>query len=175
MPYDTYLKQVEQEMQIGQLQQALVDQEELLNLMQSLKAQLVRQEEAHKAEKVDAAEQKRYNGWANYPTWNVLLHINNDGSSEFWMERALELVKENTSSEYSTLKEVVVYALQAELKESHETMAEEAGLSGCLSDIMGLALQQVDWYEIAESLYDDADEEYAFKDDMDEEEEADVL
>lgn len=38
---------------------------------------------------------KEYNGWQNYETWNVALWLDNEqGSYNYWRERAEEIVKD---------------------------------------------------------------------------------
>jgi len=96
------------------------------------------------------SEDTKYNGWLNYQTWNVALWIDNDqGSQEFWIERAEALVEEHG-------KEDAVYPLSQELEaEFDENMPE--GVSGTYADLLGHALGMVDWYEIAQHYVDDVE------------------
>jgi len=85
-----------------------------------------------------------YNGWTNYETWAVKLWMDNDrGSYEYWQERA----RANTDGEYN---------LSQELKSEHEDAMPE--VPGVFADLLSAALSEVNWYEIAESLLEDAKE-----------------
>lgn len=91
---------------------------------------------------------KTYNGWTNYETWNVALWIDNDqGSQEYWIERATELVKENG-------KEDSVSDLADEIQGQHEDNCPE--VMGCYADLLNAALAAVDWRELAEHYMDEA-------------------
>lgn len=113
------------------------------------------------------SEDRKYNGWANYETWNVALWMGNEqGSSEYWCERAEDCVKrakggdgnpyaDNTRDRASML-------LADELKDWHEEvmhdMLDEAKQSASMwSDLLGAALSEVDWREIADHHVDDVE------------------
>ena len=89
---------------------------------------------------------KEYNGWTNYETWLVKLWIDNEqGSQEYWQERAEDNVKRDEDGD--------IRALAEELKDQHEEMLPK--LEGFAADLMNAALSEVDWHEIAGSLIDD--------------------
>ena len=95
-----------------------------------------------------------YNGWTNYETWNVKLWLDNDeGSYLYWRERAEERYAEGKEAEDM---DHATYELSNELQASHEENAPE--VSGTYADLLGAALSEVNWYEIAESLMEDAKE-----------------
>ena len=110
-------------------------------------------------------EEKGYNGWANYETWCVKLWMdNNQGAQSYWAEAASDAGKHNASQ------------LADRLRGEHEESIDEAidsgshadqwkgrfDLPGFARDLLNAALGEVDWYEIAESLLGDIeDEEYA--------------
>ena len=92
-----------------------------------------------------------YNGWSNYETWNVKLWMDNDeGSYRYWQEQTLE-VWEQTDHD----KDETVRKLADMIESEHQEAMPE--LSGTFSDLLGAALSEVDWHEIAESLMSDAE------------------
>ena len=78
--------------------------------------------------------EKGYNGWTNYQTWAANLWL----TSEEWVERA---------------KEVDLYDLAAEIKEAVTEDAmyilTEANL---ISDLLGHAIDSINYYELAEGF-----------------------
>ena len=96
-----------------------------------------------------------YNGWTNYETWLVKLWIDNDqGDQEYWLERATEAHEKHSQGDMSP-----VFRLSDELKSSFEDQAcDLAGVTGFWVDLVGAALSNVDWREIAQSMLDDAEE-----------------
>ena len=89
---------------------------------------------------------KEYNGWSNYYTWNYKLQIDNDqGSYDYWQERAAEL-------SIRDLEE----ALKEELQEAAASHLPDAS---CLTDILGYAIQSINFKEIAEHMKEDLEGE----------------
>lgn len=110
----------------------------------------------------------QYNGWTNYETWAVKLWIDNEeGSQNYWLDEAAR------ARRHTTGKRDAVYQLSQQLKDEHNEAAPE--VSGVFADLMNAALGSVDWYEIAESLLEDAEEIDPENDanDVDEEDELD--
>lgn len=99
---------------------------------------------------------KEYNGWTNYETWLLKLwQDNSEGDQEYWREQAEECAKVDG-------REDGIQSLADIMKEHYEQAAEElAGVTGFWSDLMGAALSEVNWREIAESLIDDTERETA--------------
>jgi len=88
---------------------------------------------------------KTYNGWANYETWCVNLWIDNDqGTQEMWAESTARIW------EQSERKEEAVSALASMLKEELSVVPDE--VTGMMADLLGAALGEVDWHEIAEHM-----------------------
>lgn len=87
-------------------------------------------------------EAKEHNGWTNYPTRAVHLWISNDqGTWEHWIDRARCSTGE-------------VHALENALRDEHAD--GQPDMNSVYADLMGWALQFVNWREIAESLVEAA-------------------
>jgi hypothetical protein len=85
-----------------------------------------------------------YNGWTNYETWAVKLWIDNDqGSQDYWLSEA---------------KVLPPYELGQALEEMHSDQGLEGLGNTVFADLMGHALNRVDWYEIARTLVEEARE-----------------
>jgi hypothetical protein len=95
-------------------------------------------------------DEKGYNGWKNYETWAVKLWMDNEQSSqEFYQELTAAHVKD-----YG--KDKAAYSLTGAIKDEIETNGPDLGAS-LYADLLGAALDSVDWREIAESLIEDLD------------------
>ena len=95
----------------------------------------------------------RYNGWTNYPTWNVALWIGNDPGLD-------EMLREMARDEIDRGESENVYNLAARIKDwirYGDEMAPDLGAS-MYADILGWALDHVNWDEIAQHALDDARE-----------------
>lgn len=89
-----------------------------------------------------------YNGWTNYETWNWKLWADNDQRTyDFYREAALDICKANPD------KNKAVYSLAAYLKDVAEEDAPT--LIGVYADLLGAALSEIDWHEIATSYVED--------------------
>ena len=92
-----------------------------------------------------------YNGWSNYETWNVKLWMDNDeGSYRYWNEQVQQLWEDTDHDKDETTRKLA----DAIESEHTDNMPE---MSGTYADLLGAALSEVDWYEIAESLVSDAE------------------
>ena len=89
-----------------------------------------------------------YNGWRNYPTWNVALWLSNDENSE---EHCRELAREALEESHPR------YELSSALREL--IRGDEPEDASLFSDLLGYALDSVDWYEIADSFLEVVAEE----------------
>lgn len=86
-----------------------------------------------------------YNGYTNYQTWVTSLWLSNDeGSYLFWQETALE---------YGNTYDFTQY-----LKESHSEHSPTIERADVYSDLLGHALQMVNWDEIGENIWHESRE-----------------
>ena len=93
-----------------------------------------------------------YNGWKNYETWNVALWIDNEpGSYHERCEMAQQAYDDNLDDLDSAKSD-----LAKRLEEWVDEMKPDLGAS-MFSDLLGAALSEVDWYEIAENFLDDVE------------------
>jgi len=99
-------------------------------------------------------EHREYNGWYNYETWVTALWISNEEPSYlYWREQAQKVL--NNAEEYSvfTKTERATLTLADQLKDEHEE--EMPKLQGIFSDLLGAAMSEVNWYEIAQHQIED--------------------
>ncbi len=103
---------------------------------------------------------REYNGWTNHETWCVNLWLTNDqGSDSYWRERAQECWNDAAATTYATRAEMAVRSLAQELEDSHDEMRDAIeGLNNTVfADLLGAALGEVSWGEIAEHFIEDTD------------------
>jgi hypothetical protein len=90
-----------------------------------------------------------YNGWTNYPTWNVHLWLSND---ESLYHAAIERTR--AAYEANESKSDVIDALRGWVRDE---LAPDLGASFA-ADLLGYALDEVDWVEIADAWIETATE-----------------
>ena len=83
-----------------------------------------------------------YNGWKNYATWLVALHIDND---EALQNHALELVGSDDSKLYEASME-----LKNWFEELVDELQERIPNNALICDLINATLGEVDWYELGE-------------------------
>lgn len=81
-----------------------------------------------------------YNGWTNYETWLVKLWMDNEQSSQQYYR---EIAKEAKS------KYELSCRIEDEIKDGIPVTI------GMYADLLTSALKSVNWYEIANSLWED--------------------
>ena len=82
-----------------------------------------------------------HNGWTNYETWAVHLWLTNEEPSyRYWRERAVRCSGPGD--------------LSVELRDEVRDAAPDLGPS-MYADMLGAALDRVNWYEIAEALLEE--------------------
>ena len=86
--------------------------------------------------------------------WNtetILVWLNNEQSSyEYWNDSARDILADHEPPR-------AIYLLATELQDAYELQAEDAQLSGPLSDILGQALREVNWGHIARHIIENLD------------------
>jgi hypothetical protein len=91
-----------------------------------------------------------YNGWKNYETWNVALWIDNEQSTyQMRQEWAEDAYHEATADQTLSRKERAAMSLSVTIKdwvEENNPLAKDASM---YSDLLGAAIGEVDWHEIA--------------------------
>lgn len=103
-----------------------------------------------------ATKETGYQGWANYPTWAVNLWLDNE---EPLYREKLERVgsaREDAATHINvregiwTVERATRYLIADALKDwVRDELAPE--LEGFAADLLGYALDEVDWYEIADA------------------------
>ena len=89
--------------------------------------------------------EKEYNGWTNYETWLTALWI---GNEPYLDETVKEIVLSHADSHG--------FALDTAVKEFiSELVNEDMPEAGLATDLMGAALQEVDWQDITEHYVDE--------------------
>ena len=110
-------------------------------------------------------ESKQYNGWTNYETWCVNLWLDNDpGSHDEWRERAQQAYDDADHDEDDAANDIA-----KQLESWHDEMQEACGMpsSGLFADLLGAALSEVNWREIADHFIADVDKPEPDEPDMD--------
>jgi len=104
---------------------------------------------------------KTYNGWANYPTWAVNLWLSND---EGLYRETLDRVESArrgaaTPDDYDRVNTIRIGTADA-IEHYVQELAPDLGAS-FPADLLGWALGQVDWLELADAWLEERAEELA--------------
>ena len=102
----------------------------------------------------------KYNGWTNYETWNVALWMGEGG--DYYSEQAQEIYDNATIEyEWQTKDDAATSGFAEYLKDSHDELLEMSGFqpTGVFADLLGAALSEVNWYEIATHYIDEVEKE----------------
>jgi len=107
---------------------------------------------------------ERYNGWANYETWNANLWISNNEGDYNWATELAQEAWDNAEAghayESQTREQAAQYALRETLKDQIEEMPEELAKAiegNMYGDLLNTALSSIDWYEIAGSWLEEVE------------------
>jgi hypothetical protein len=96
---------------------------------------------------VHLASCRIYNGYTNYETWTVALWIDNDeGLQSQWLQQAQDCI--DTCDADGAVASLAI-ALRDEIKDGE--MVPDLGAT-MWADLLGAALSEVDWHDIAENL-----------------------
>jgi len=103
-----------------------------------------------------------YNGWTNYPTWCVNLWLTNDeGLYNAATERVTATIESERAaeSEETWTHQSPLYAVSEMLKEwVCDELEPDLGASFA-ADLLGYALDKVDWVEIASAWIETASDQ----------------
>jgi len=92
-----------------------------------------------------------YNGWTNYETWGVALWLSNDeGTYNLVREMAGE-ARESDRATTGYMGADAASVLADALEDMVKTNAPDMGAS-MYADLLGAALSEVNWYEIAQNI-----------------------
>jgi hypothetical protein len=93
-----------------------------------------------------------YNGWTNYETWCVKLHMDNDeGSQRYWERQAQEAVRDFEGPDGC------IPVLADWLEDWHQE--DMPKVTGVYADLLNASLSEVNWHEIARNLVEEYREE----------------
>jgi hypothetical protein len=92
-------------------------------------------------------ENKGYNGWTNYETWNWYLWHGDNVEDEFG-----DIVRDHDRD---------VYKVSKAIEEWTDQLAENYTMptNGFFADILNAAISEVNWYEIAEHIVEEIEPE----------------
>ena len=94
--------------------------------------------------------EEKYQGWTNYETWLLALHIDNDRGMYEYVKEMVEEVCEDESDEYNRIDEVI-----ERLKEMVEEYNPIANKSDFYSDLINAGIRAIDFYEISKHYIDE--------------------
>lgn len=101
---------------------------------------------------------EKYNGWANYETWNVALWLHNEqGTADDLQELARTARDDYPEDAAANLAESIESYVTSDLPEMLGFDLDAAPMM--FGDMLQAALDSVDWYEIAENELSDLGED----------------
>lgn len=103
-----------------------------------------------------------YNGWTNYPTWAVNLWLSNDeGLYNATLAQVMATRDYTSARPPMTRKQTVRYEVAETIKNYVcDELSPDLGASFA-ADLLGWALDSVNWHEIADAWLETADEAVA--------------
>jgi hypothetical protein len=109
-------------------------------------------------------DEQRYNGWTNYETWVTALWLDNDqASQDYWREAARESrdtapVASQVEEGTWTVDQAARFTLADRLKEEVSEGTPVTEETSLYADLLGAALQRVNWHEMADHWLDNLDD-----------------
>lgn len=94
-----------------------------------------------------------YNGWKNYPTWAVNLWLSNDEA--LYDEASTKARMYRDCPSWNNPANARTYLADSYKEWVRDDLAPDLGASFA-ADLLGYALDQVDWLEIADAWIEDA-------------------
>ena len=92
---------------------------------------------------------ERYNGWTNYETWNVALRLG--AVYLYWQAATLDAWTDAADDPPFTRSEVARRSLADRLRDEVTDGSPLADGASMYTDLLGAALQNVSWGEIADN------------------------
>lgn len=96
-------------------------------------------------------DDKRYNGWTNYETWNVALWMDND-SADYWDKEAQQVHDFAKADGIFAKEDRATLDFADLLKDFHEETRPI--ITGTYGDLLNAAMSHVNWHEIAKHYID---------------------
>ena len=92
----------------------------------------------------------KYNGWSNYETWNFKLWLDNDQDVHNYIINEIKKIK---AIGYDAEAFEIANFLRSYIEDNAPKL--EISKNGYYSDILNMALKDINTYEIAESYLED--------------------
>lgn len=108
--------------------------------------------------------EKRYNGWTNYETWATALWLDNDQARQhYWRDASSQCREEAPETSqvrdgFWTMQQAARFTLADRLKEEVSDGSPLLSEASLYADLLGAALQEVEWQEIATHLLENLDD-----------------
>jgi hypothetical protein len=105
-------------------------------------------------------QDKSYNGWTNYETWAVGMFLDGNYTGEHTYREVLALAEDHDSDARESERDPddAVYTLANALQEWFNEQLPE--LDGIASDLLGAAVSEINWTELAKSKLTEIGEYY---------------
>lgn len=100
------------------------------------------------------SENTKYNGWTNYETWCLNIWIDND---QYLHERKEEAIRDVTLNFEG---EEQIHELAHDLELIVDNLKDNALEVGLLSDLLGAAVGNINFWELASHYLDDFNEDF---------------
>lgn len=100
-------------------------------------------------------ETKKYNGWTNYETWVTKLWLDNEQGTYELQKEMLAQAQNTPKNEVWTREETTKFTLADLLKEYIEEFNPLVKSASMYSDLMGAAISEINFDEIAEAIIED--------------------